>query len=367
MPSFQSIGAGLLAVLLFACQSPAGSSPAAQLPPAVPVPTVPTHPYFAGAVIHGTELPGYWGANGVWTALDLPSGTTTGKADCIVASGNDVYVGGVCSTSAQNGSSPGYWLNGTWTALPVPSPQTGGNVAAIVIDGTNVYAAGYCNVDTGASISGYWLNGTWTPLSGPPNFLNGDVSSIVVSGGSVYFGGRCTDFAASSTKVGYWKDNDLFVEFAPPSGGEARQITGLVVNGTTVSAGGLSYSSQTTPNSTPGYWVGAVWNALTAPGTGPYLNITGMAVSGGVTYVSAFAGTYQGYWADASWQGLNGPTGTYGSVVLNSLLVVGSDVYAAGACTINETEYPGYWLNGIWKSLNLPTGVNTGVIFGSCP
>jgi len=49
MPSFQSIGAGLLAVLLFACQSPAGSSPAAQVPPAVPVPTVPTHPYFAGS------------------------------------------------------------------------------------------------------------------------------------------------------------------------------------------------------------------------------------------------------------------------------------------------------------------------------
>ena len=80
---------------------------------------------------------------------------------------------------------------------------------------------------------------------------------------------------------------------------------------------------------------------------------------GGSTSPLIYAGGYRigpsapiaGYWISGSWHGLTPLDVTLDSVVY-SLVVAGSDVYAAGFSMIPPVvEVAGYWLNGTWHGL----------------
>jgi hypothetical protein len=87
-----------------------------------------------------------------------------------------------------------------------------------------------------------------------------------------------------------------------------------------------------------------------------------MVITGSDVYAAGCCGdnsgtTLPGYWLNGNWVGLAEPSGLTGGTV-NSLVVVGGNVYAAGA--IGNT--PSYWLNGNWGGYSQPPGTMSGAI-----
>jgi hypothetical protein len=71
-----------------------------------------------------------------------------------------------------------------------------------------------------------------------------------------------------------------------------------------------------------------------------------------------------GYWKNSDWLPLSQPAPLGGTI--NSIVVSGADVYAAGWRKKSpEGTEPGYWMNGTWLSL-APLGVVTSLaVYGS--
>jgi hypothetical protein len=96
--------------------------------------------------------------------------------------------------------------------------------------------------------------------------------------------------------------------------------------------------------------------------------VESIVVSGSDVYAAGFTSSQTpayagspGYWLNGSWVGLALPTGqTAGAVT--SLVVSGSDVYAAGFSENASVIIPGYWLNGAWVGLRIPFGFDGGQV-----
>jgi hypothetical protein len=96
--------------------------------------------------------------------------------------------------------------------------------------------------------------------------------------------------------------------------------------------------------------------------------VESIVVSGSDVYAAGFTSSQTlgfagspGYWLNGSWVGLALPTGqTEGAVT--TLVVTGTDVYAAGFSENATITIPGYWLNGAWVGLPVPGGFDGGQV-----
>jgi hypothetical protein len=88
-----------------------------------------------------------------------------------------------------------------------------------------------------------------------------------------------------------------------------------------------------------------------------------VTATGQSVYVGGFFETVPeitGYWLNGNWVNLSLPSGSnYGS--FGSLVLSGSDIYAAGGTSNGSNNIPGYWLNGTWVGLPLPSGLSSGI------
>lgn len=285
---------------------------------------------------------GYW-VNGTWVGLAAPG---SGPVNCIVVSGDKIYVAEDSSYDPTVTPVPGYWLNGTWKGLGT----TGGGINALVVSNANVYAGGWLKDGYQKIKPGYWLNGAWVDL---PQTLTGglqggwSVTSLVVSGGDVYAAGY------NGTGGGYWL-NGAWVGLP----GANTLVNAIALADGNVYAGG---SKEGAFPVAPGYWINGNWVAL--PGASTTVN--GLVVSGGDVYASSSsASTTPGYWLNGTWVLLPLPADpTVWGAGCNTLAVSGTDVYIGGYLIYyGGSQVPGYWLNGRWVNLPLTSDVTAGQV-----
>jgi len=246
----------------------------------------------------------------------------------------------------------GYWKNGVWNSLS----QDDGDVlkvcgTSITASGEDVYIGGYFLYKTGYVVPGYWKNDVWNPL---PN-KNGKVISITVSGSDVYAAGYYHNDPDRWNRVGYWK-NGAWTELAPVDADKESGITSIAAAGGDIYVTGFCYDSSDTKLS--GYWENGVWNTLS---TAKYSEVSQVIVSGSDVYIagriymeSSDPAYESGYWKNGAWHAFPAYSldGNEEAVIIKSLTISGSSVYAAGYCIgLRRARYYGvYWKNGKWNS-----------------
>ncbi len=210
----------------------------------------------------------------------------------------DVYVAGWENSSLNSIALVAkYWKNGN----PVVLSQQPSEAYAIAVSGNDVYVAGQVAGST-HDIAVYWKNGVEADLTDGSSEAEAD--SIFVQGTDVYVAGRDGDAAM------YWKNG------APVVLDANALVSNVIVSGADVYVAGWKYrTTQIDPTHIVDYPVALYWK------NGDEVDLT----DGRVT---AYA---------------------------NSIFLLGSDVYVAGAtssATYATDLIPTYWKNG--SALQLP-------------
>jgi hypothetical protein len=140
------------------------------------------------------NIPMYW-------KNDVPVILTpgNGEATAMAVVGNNIYVSGV--VSFDNGDHYGVvWKNGVISYLTEGATFSRAN--ALIVSGQNVYVGGY-TIQDGKTYATYWKNGTPTLLTTGDNFAH--VQSLAITGNTLYAAGR-----ELGTDVGmYWKNGQV--------------------------------------------------------------------------------------------------------------------------------------------------------------
>jgi hypothetical protein len=205
-------------------------------------------------------------------------------------------------------------------------PGGSGNsyTSSITVIGADVYVAGWYTEGGGVNKACYWKNNTRTDLPGS----NTKVSSMTVVGSDVYVSGYnmktwYEDYDLIGKGVCYWKNNTRIDLPRVASDGEIITFDGIRVR--------IEEGSQEDANS------------ITVAGSDVY-------VAGAYRTAGAFIPCYwkNGRRIDLPFEGERFWLGIYGGegTRLNSIIVVGSDVYVAGEYTNrNYVSKAQYWKN----------------------
>jgi hypothetical protein len=238
--------------------------------------------YVAGWIFCKGHRACYW-KNGVRTDLDQTLGT--GYPRSIYVSGPDVYVAGWIDRF--DFTIPCYWKNGARTDLSRRGASA--MAKAIYVSGGDVYVSGETNVSVnahpGIAIPCYWKNGARTDLSVIDPQREGYASAICFSAGSVYVAGSVVDTEHSGVPC-YWV-NGARIDLSRLSAytGWAESIQ---VSGSDVYVGGATQSATT--EIIPCYWKNENRSDLSVvrPGRGGYVN--SLFVLGNDVFAAGYGG-----------------------------------------------------------------------------
>lgn len=278
--------------------------------------------------------------NGIADTLSL----TTGTADQVTVSGNDVYVIGKYQVnqnlylSNQSTGQYVYWKNGFPTDIAGPGmPVYNLILCSISVAGNNIY---------------YTVGGKAWENESIKTFAGRGVGNTFASGTDVYFSG--TD---SMQDLVYWKNDSLHVVQRYFGYGSTPEGWCLYVSGDDVYIGG------TFPEAT--YWKNdKITNLDQAERV---LVVTSIFASGNDVYAAAYRDGLRnsngsgfrkipGYWKNGVEYDL--PTDSLTDGRPTSIFVSGSDVYVAGyletltSTTVDFTAV--YWKNGVETILSSP-------------
>lgn len=192
----------------------------------------------------------YW-KNGV--GFSLTDGKYQAYATSIFVVGNDIYVAGNTSETANGLNIAKYWKNGVAVTLTDGTTYT--IARSIFVVGSDVYVAGYESPVSSPPNAVYWKNGVKTVLT------NGAwAQSIFVSGSDVYVAGYGGGYGGSSgiySVAMYWK-NGTMVKLSDAT--STAQASSVFVLGNDVYVAG-TINSGTIPIAT--YWKNGVVKNLT--------------------------------------------------------------------------------------------------------
>ena len=286
-----------------------------------------------------------WNGSG-WT--DLGSGMTnagTGSyayAYSIAVHGSNVYASGYFSTAggvAANGVAK--WNGSGWSAV---GSWGGSFISTVAVAGTDVYFGGSFSSPGGvrrADGIAKWNGSSWSAFgSGIYNVPN----ALVVSGSDVYGAGYfTTDGGNTVSRAAKWNGSGWTHIGVWPSGpGESiPYIQAVAVMGKAIFVGGRLYDPATDTNR--GFvlrWNASTWSELGSgmTGTGPFAfgDVQSLAVLGSDVYAAGYFASAGGTpanniarWNGTSWSPVNAGT-NWG---VHSLAVSGTDLYAGGEFT----------------------------------
>ena len=294
----------------------------------------------AGGVANADYIAKWNGTS--WSALGETPLTASGGVPttvwAVVASGTDVYVGGVFDNAGGNTKADNIakWDGATWSALWSSAADGPSVVKSIAISGANVYAGGeftwIADIATYDRI-GKWDGANWSALNATP--LNEAVNAIAINGtGDVYVGGKFTAAGGvtGADKIAKWSGGVWSALGATPLNNEVWAVaisgTDVYAGGTFTSAGGVTGADKIAK------WSGSAWSALGATplnstvyaivpsGTDMYAG-GGFIAAGGVTGANNIA-----KWSGSAWSAV-GATPLNGTVY--AIVPSGTDVYAGGA------------------------------------
>jgi hypothetical protein len=230
--------------------------------------------------------------------------------------------------------------NSGWSAFGDGFSITG--VEAVARSGGDVYAGGSFVLVDGVRANNIarWDGTGWSPLGGG---TNGAVRAVAVSGPDVYVAGFFSQAGGvPAGGVARWDGT----AWHPVGSGFADNVHDLAV------AGAEIYVSGQFPGGVA-RWDGTGWSVV---GEGiDASNVPAIAVSGDEIYAGvAFQGVWK--WDGDSWSSLGGPGGT-----VNTLSVLGGQVYAAGAFTAAggaPANFIARWDGTRWHPLGSGTDLN---------
>lgn len=352
-----------------------------------------------GGVFVGGEFPGLYNAgsdspvarthhvarwNGAaWSAL---GGSTSDPVYALVASGADVYVGGLfqvvfTGSGAQvDGTRHVARWNGTaWSSLGAGVDNA---VHALATDGTTLFVGGAFTAALaqdavevpGTRRIAAWNGSRWGSLGGG---VEGSVSALAVSGERVIAGGGI-DHAVSSggtpvpatRYVAMWqRDDRAWSPLNPPGNGVVNTVHAIAVGdrGEVYVGGAFRDVGGVAGTSRVAMWDGVSWKALGGGAQGP---VYALAVGNGGVYVGgAFAavcdhagqagvpGTQSvARWDGVSWHALGG--GVQGSV--SALAVNETAVFVGGnfqtvldplGAPVSGTQHVAQWDGATWRAM----------------
>jgi hypothetical protein len=191
------------------------------------------------------------------------------------------------------------------------------------------------------------------------------VLSLALSGAGVYAAGYSVG-NGNVAPAGYWV-NGTWTGLPQPAGSVGGIVESIVVSGSDVYAAGFTTAPSQPPgysaySGSPGYWLNGSWVGLALPTGQTAGAVLSLVVSGTDVYAAGFSDNANaiipGYWLNGAWVGLTVPFGFDGGEV-HSLVLSGGKVYAAGLSGVGDgtgssSTVPGYWVNGVWVGLPIP-------------
>ncbi|MFI5153535.1 MAG: hypothetical protein ACHQET_09395 [Chitinophagales bacterium] len=217
----------------------------------------------------------YW-KNGI--SVNLTDGSTIAQATSIAASGTDVYVAGIETTSDLRRTIGKYWKNGVEVLFFSDSARYV-YPTSIGVSGTDVYVSGTLpDTAVGKLIAMYWKNGV--PVRVSDGSADAQANSIVLDGSDIYVAGN------DGNRAVYWKNQ---VPVYLTDGVMPASARSIAISGNDVCvAGNIGTLAK--------YWKNEI------PATvGDSTYLSGIAVAGGNVYVIGndhhqFQTSYSAYW-----------------------------------------------------------------------
>jgi hypothetical protein len=327
---------------------------------------------FSNAVVPANSVAKWngssWSAVGDWQIMPGP-----GSGWAVAASGSDVYFAGrFVSAGRHERRADGIakWNGSSWSdlgdgAYTVPNAMT-------VADGA-AYAAGYFTTDAGSTVSRLvrWNGSAWQPLTFafPPGPAGWSLSirAVAVSGTDAYVGG-------------YWEHPNRLIRagfvykwngssWSELGTGMNGRVAAVVVAGSAVYAAGEFTFAGGVSAAKVAKWNGSSWLSLGYEATQELLTLT---VSDNTLYAAGYSDRVA-KWDGATWTDLDGgamrspspdtPQNQFRAVT--SLIVSGTDVYAAGAWDLSDYEDVGFvskWNGSQWTPLTVCCGYVNSVV-----
>ncbi|HMV48106.1 MAG TPA: Ig domain-containing protein, partial [Blastocatellia bacterium] len=327
-----------------------------------------------GTAVGANRLAKFTPSTNTWSVVGEGGGNgTDGLVRALIASGNDLYVGGTLGAANVGGSivrannvARVNLTTGVWNALGTGTGNGLNNtVNALAVSGTDIYVGGTFtgvgNIVANRVAKFDTLTGTWSALgSGGGNGVGASVNALVAVGNTLYVGGAFSTANVGGTTVptGFIARYDTLTNtWSGLGSGGGNGVSGIVnalaVSGSDLYVGGVFTSANAGTASITANRIAkvntatGVWSALgTGGGNGVTGNVRALAVLGSDLYVggqitAANAGgttvtanriakvnTATGEWSALGTGGGNGVASD-----VNALAVIGSDLYVGGLFT----------------------------------
>lgn len=233
-----------------------------------------------------------------------------------------------------------------------------GTVNAMVVYNGKLIVGGSFTLAGGLEMKNIaqWDGVEWADVSGGPNSI---VSSLTVYNGDLIAGGYFTMVEnLSVNRIAKWNSNG---GWAALGSGTNSQIMALTTHNNKLVAGGFFTTAGGVSANHIAEWDGSSWSQV-----GPGINgiIYAVASGNGKLYAGGLSTSYQciSCWDGTSWSNLGSGVGGGTYPYVFSILVYGTDVYAAGLYTIAG----GQTVNGIarWNG-NTWSGLGSGFGYGN--
>jgi trimeric autotransporter adhesin len=306
---------------------------------------------------------------------NLFGGHYEAEINVIVLADGILYVGGKFERiGGIEASNIAKWDGDNWSALGsgiVDVHYLNASVHALAVMGGDLYAGGWFALAGGEQVNhiAKWDGERWSDLD---EGLNGRVRALAVIGSGLYVGGDFT--IAGIVRVdgiarwdgSHWRN----LGSGLTNGFDDTRVKALAVKGDALYAGGWFSNAGGIVVNNVAMWDGQSWSALGSGLRGARLNwVLALAVKGDRVYAggwfSSSGGTTYNHiaeWNGEHWLALGGGMG-YGQV--NSLAVIGDDLYAGGIFTKQTHDWSSYMHNiARWNGSNwsvLSSGTNATV------
>jgi hypothetical protein len=298
---------------------------------------------------------------------------------CLGASSNTLYAGGDFIRAGNAGAlAIAKWDGNLWSALTGPKSQgawLGPRVVSVA--GNEVYIGGSGLLIAGgvkANRIAHWNGSAWDDVDGGIAGGNSDVNAILSYGGNVYVGGNFTSAGGVTAKnVAYW-DGGSWHALAS---GLNSNINALCFHSGQLFAGGSFTRRGDGTGNLPGIarWDGNDWVDVPVILSWRINNVINALVSDGANlYVGGnyFIGWFEpvppyngasvdniGYWDGSNWW----PLGTGFTTNVNSLALMGGELYACGSFTNSgptRTRRIAKWNGSAWSEVG--DGISNGTV-----
>jgi hypothetical protein len=277
------------------------------------------------------------------------AGEVLTSVSCLATDGTNLYAGGDFIQAGTAGTlAIAKWNGSEWAALTGPKTKgiwLGGT--ALAVEGNAVYVGG-----SGVRIAGgvkpnavaHFNGSDWDNMGGGLTGGSGTVGAIVKAGGNVYVGGNFSNAGGVPVNnIAYWDG----ANWHAMGSGLNNSVNALCFHNGQLFAGGSFTARGNNSASLHGIarWDGVDWVDVPVISSWRINNVINAMVSDGVNlYVGGnyFIGWFEpfppydgasveniGYWDGSNWW----PLGLGLSNTVNSLALVGSDLYAGGSFT----------------------------------